>query len=225
LAGGFGTRLRSVIGEIPKPIAKVNGRPFLSYIFDQLINSGFNSAIICIGYNGNLIRELFGSHYKSLELIYSQENEPLGTAGALRLMMNEVSATRILVLNGDSYCGINLNKFIHDIDKAGKKNGIALTWVANANRYGQVKVNNSNHVVEFLEKNNTNESSLINVGIYLFRTQIFEKLPESKEISLEREVLPNLIHDGLYAYVCNEEFIDIGVPESYMEAGNFFNKL
>ena len=111
LAGGLGTRLRSVIADRPKVLAEVRGRPFLAYLLDQLIVAGSRSVVLCTGYCGEQILRTFGERYGPLRLSYSQERTPLGTAGALRAGLGQFGSDSVLALNGDSYCSLDLKKY------------------------------------------------------------------------------------------------------------------
>jgi len=112
LAGGFGTRLRSVVGDRPKPLAQVQGRPFLGFLLDQLVGAGVRSVVLCTGYRGEQIRHAFGDKYRSLRLCYSQEPKALGTAGALRFALPQITSDPVLVLNGDSFSAIDFEHYV-----------------------------------------------------------------------------------------------------------------
>ena len=103
LAGGFGTRLSKVLADRPKALAEVNGRPFITYIFDQLIDAGLNNIIVCTGYMSEKIVATIGNNYKNIKILYSKEEIPLGTAGAARRAALYVSNKTMMIMNGDSY--------------------------------------------------------------------------------------------------------------------------
>jgi D-glycero-alpha-D-manno-heptose 1-phosphate guanylyltransferase len=223
LAGGLGTRLRAVLKDLPKPLAPVNGRPFLAYLFDQLLQAGFRQAVICTGYRGEQIEAAFGNAYQGLTLTYSRENPPLGTAGAVRLALPLASGKNLLIMNGDSYCGTDLAQFARCFHEGAYPAALLLAEVEDRARYGCVTLDNIGRVIAFLEKDGKHQPGLINAGILLLPRKIFEDLPQGKPISLEKELIPELIPSGLYGLVSRGTFIDIGIPESLMSAPVIFN--
>ncbi len=225
LCGGRGTRLRSVISDKPKVLAPVNGRPFLSYLLDQLINAGFRSVILCIGYKGEMVREAFGSNYKGLNIRYSHEPKPLGTGGALPYALPMVERETILVMNGDSYIDADIYSLIEWYLKGGYDASILLTNVEDTSRYGKVDVREDCLVTFFGEKCSNHHSGWINAGMYVFNSKLLERIPEHCFFSLEKEFIPMLVGDKLYGYLCYGDFIDIGTPNSYTKSCSFFSKV
>lgn len=223
LAGGLGTRLRTVVADRSKVVAEVNGRPFLYYIFDQLANAGIRKVILCTGYLAENVRELLGDTYKTLSLSYSAEDKPLGTGGALRLALPLLGSDPVLVMNGDSYCDINLAEFASEHSSNLSKSSLALTTVPDISRYGAVTINADKKVCRFEEKGARTGAGLINAGIYLLSQEIISTLPSGVSISLERDVFPELIRDGFHSFTCSGRFIDIGVPADYISAAAFFS--
>ena len=224
LCGGRGTRLSSVIADKPKVLAPINGRPFLSYLLDQLVNAGFRDVILCIGYKGEMVKEAFGLHYKGLNIRYSHEPEPLGTGGALRYALPVIESEIVLVMNGDSYIDADFSDFLDWYLKEGHNAAILLTKVADTSRYGRVKINEDGEIICFDEKQEGLGPGWINVGVYLLKTSLLHLIPSGVSFSFEREFIPTLIEDGLDGYRCEEEFIDIGTPESYTQAEAFFRR-
>lgn len=223
LAGGLGTRLRSRVADRPKVLAPVLGQPFLSYLLDRLQISGIQKVILCIGYLGEQIQETYGSSYQNIELYYSQETSLLGTGGALRLAMPLISTPTVLILNGDSFYDANLNDF-YQWHLAQRSNAsLTLTQVPDTARYGRVQLNESSQITDFEEKGNTSGLGWINAGIYLIKRHLLTQIPENQVVSLERELFPNWIETGLYGYRTQGQFIDIGTPESYALAEQFFS--
>ncbi|MGV8058399.1 MAG: nucleotidyltransferase family protein [Smithellaceae bacterium] len=222
LAGGYGTRLNSVVADRPKVLADVNGRPFLSYLLDQLGILEVKLITICSGYKGEMIVQAFQYRYKNQELIYSQEYEPLGTAGALKLSLDFCSSEYLMVLNGDSFCDTDLSEFMqwHFVKQSDCT--ILLTHVANSERFGFVKTDECGRIEEFEEKG-IKRSGWINAGVYIIRREIITAIPSNKMVSLEKEVFPHLINKKFYGYKSHGSFIDIGTPESYEKAKEFFS--
>ena len=224
LAGGLGTRLRSVVSDRPKVMALVAGRPFLTYLLDQLVEFGMRKAVLCTGYMGDMIRNGLGDRYRDMELVYSVENTPLGTGGALRNASGLVSGDMLLVLNGDSYCQCHLADFIARQAASGAYAGMALARVEDVNRFGAVLTNDLSFVESFEEKRGQTCPGWINAGIYLLPVDLMQEISPDRQVSLEREVFPAIIAKGLYGYHCTGSFIDIGAPEEYQRSQIFFSE-
>jgi NDP-sugar pyrophosphorylase family protein len=222
LAGGLGTRLRSVVSDRPKVLAPVNGKPFLSYLLDQLIIADFHNVILCTGYKGEMVREAFGSHYKGLNIRYSREPEPLGTGGALRYALPMIEEDTVLVMNGDSFVDIKLADYLSWHFKNEYDSSIVLVKISETDRYGRVEIGENIRVIHFEEKKVCTGPGWINAGIYLIRKEFIEKIQPTQRISLEKEILPALIDKRLYVYPQETGFIDIGIPESLSIANSFF---
>jgi NDP-sugar pyrophosphorylase family protein len=207
LAGGFGTRLRDVIGtEIPKPMAEVNGKPFISYILDKLSNDGFEQVIISIGHKGNVIKDFFKSSYKNLIITYSEEKSPLGTGGAIILALTNVaSGEDVLIINGDSYINVCTKEFYNFYLFNNSNISMLSTKVLTGSRYGSLDVE-STKLKGFFEKSTKKKSNiLINSGYYIMNQKHFNILKTKKNFSLERDFFPKVLRDNL---------IDIFVYES-----------
>jgi NDP-sugar pyrophosphorylase family protein len=218
LAGGLGTRLRSVVADRPKVLAMVGGRPFLAYLLDALERAGFDRVVLSVGYMAESVRATFGSRHKSMRIEYSVEESPVGTAGAVVHALISITTPRILLLNGDSFCHVNLRHFIDSCHDS----AMVLAHVTDTSRYGRVMTRDG-HVAAFAEKKSTAQEGWINAGVYLLRREWFAELPPGFSISLERECLPRWIESHrIQAYSCDGAFIDIGTPESYAQAEEFF---
>jgi D-glycero-alpha-D-manno-heptose 1-phosphate guanylyltransferase len=223
LAGGLGTRLRSVVGNKPKVLAEVNGRPFLANLLEQLADAGIRRAVLCTGYMAELVSATFGNEYNGIELCYSRETAPLGTGGALRLALPLLSSSPVLVMNGDSYCDVNLSVFIEQHRTCGAKASLVLATVADIGRYGAVEVAPDSSITRFEEKGNRQGEGLINAGIYLIDRTTIASMPPDETVSLERDFFPALVGRGLYGFAHSGKFIDIGVPADYCAASAFFS--
>ncbi len=228
LAGGLGTRLRSVVSDRPKVLARVAGRPYLAHLLDQLADAGLRRVVLCTGYRADQIQLSFGARYRELDLLYSEEGQPLGTAGALRLALPHADSETLLVLNGDSYCAADLSAFwcFHEgHSRSAPSASLVLTEAAETCRFGRVDINSKGAVTRFLEKGDAGGPGLINAGIYLLDRALVESIPAAQPVSLERDVYPNRIARGLYGFATSSAFIDIGTPESYAAADRFFQTL
>ena len=222
LAGGLGSRLRSVVGDRPKALADISGRPFLTYLFDQLVAAGVRDVVLCTGYRGDQVRMLFGECYGPLSLRYSEEPKALGTAGALKLALPLFKSNPVLVLNGDSYCEANLKEFCDSHSRRRANATLVLTKVADTQRFGRVQISGDETLSAFEEKNSEHGPGWINAGIYLIKHDLLAEIPVNRPVSLESEVFPNWIGRGLYGFQSEARFMDIGTPEAYAGAQSFF---
>lgn len=222
LVGGFGTRLRSAVPNLPKPLAPVGGRPFVTFLLDHLEKNGIERVILCTGFCGEKVREVIGTRYGRLRIVYSQEREALGTGGALKRAVALQEGHTVLALNGDSFCDFYLADFLDWHSSRASKCSVVLAYVPDASRFGSVRIGVEGLVEEFCEKQPYIAGGWINAGVYLISRDILEQMPAEIEISLEREVFPGLVGDVLYGYQGCSRFIDIGTPESLSTAESFF---
>jgi len=222
LAGGLGTRLRAVLDDRPKVMAPVAGRPFISHLLDQLADSGMERVVLCTGYLAAMIRDELGESYRGMELLYSVEESPLGTGGALRLAAGLVSGERLLVLNGDSYCDCRLADLVAAHSASGAYAAMALARVEDVARFGAVLTGAGSLVQRFSEKGGQSGPGWINAGIYLLPMELIRGMAADRQVSLERELFPEAVARGLYGHRCTGLFIDIGVPEEYRRSQSIF---
>ncbi len=222
LAGGLGTRLRSIMPDRPKVLAPVGERLFLSYILEQLIESGIQHAVLCTGYLGDRVQVSFGDHYGSMSLAYSRESMPLGTAGAIRFAESLLESNPVLVMNGDSYCQADLDKFCQWHIEKHSKATLLLAHVLDTKRYGQVKTDQNGALVRFVEKDGGHGPGWINAGVYLLDRDLVAAIPSGRAVSLEKEIFPDWIGRNIYGYQSEGRFLDIGIPEDYERAESFF---
>ena len=225
LAGGKGTRLGSSVADRPKVMAEVDGRPFITYLMDQLDEKLINKVVFCTGYMADFIENRIGYTYKGLDIIYSEEKEPLGTAGALKNAQSHLDSEYILVMNGDSFVEYDLHSFIMHQVKQKTVTSIVLTKVEDVSRYGEIEVNSEGEVKRFTEKGDTSGSGWINAGVYLMKKEVLNTVPDERRYSLEKQFFPTLVGKGLCGYQIGKRFIDIGTPESFEIAGDFFKNL
>jgi len=218
LAGGLGTRVRNITEDkIPKVMLPINNKPFLLYILNYLKTQNIKDVVLCVGFKKEIIKDYFRDGRKyGLNLFYSEEKTPLGTAGALKNAERFISSDRFLLLNGDTLFKINLDELLRFHNSKKAKISVALKYLQNTQRYGRVEINSDNAIIQFIEKG-IRKQGIINGGLYLMERDVLsliEKFPSS----LEKDVLPMLINKGLYGKVFDEYFIDIGVPEDYERA-------
>ena len=218
LAGGFGTRLQSVVSDVPKPMAPINGKPFLEYLLDELEMQGFNKVVFAVGYKKECIINYFGNSYKNLEIIYSSEDEPLGTGGCVRKAFQYIDEDFAFVLNGDTMFKIDFKEMAKL-----KSVSIACKKMYSFERYGEVKLKD-NHINSFAEKKYVDEG-YINGGIYYLPKDIFQKYKLPDKFSLEKDFFEKYIDKlNIKAFLSDDYFIDIGIPEDYSKAQIDFKK-
>lgn len=217
LAGGLGTRLREVTGELPKVLAPLDGKPFIEYLFDYLIINKIETVVVATGYGSSLVSGQFGNSYRGLSLKWSEEAEPLGTGGAVRLALNHVEEDGVFVLNGDTLFNVPLQTMAQETAAAQRPVTIAVKPMRNFDRYGTVTVVNG-LVTGFKEKSWC-EEGLINGGIYIVSRSWISAVAPHKKFSLEKDVLERYAPDGVVgSWQSDSYFIDIGIPADYERA-------
>ncbi len=228
LAGGLGTRLRGVLSDRPKPLADVGGAPFVRRVLQQLAAAGCEHAVVCTGHLGEQVPAALGARCGAMTITCSREPEPLGTAGALRHALPFVGegAEGVLVVNGDTFCGLDLGGFVAAARAAATVAHLAAVQVGDARRYGRLDLHADGAVRAFREKDGSAAPGPIHSGICWLPRAVLEALPAGQPRSLERDVLPLLAAVGaLRAFVVEAPFLDIGVPEDLARAESFFAAL
>lgn len=217
LAGGFGTRLRHIISDVPKPMAPINHQPFLRFVFDMLTTQGIDRIVVATGYMHEKIEEAFGTSYRGAKLLYSREDKPLLTGGAVKKALDLCRDERVYIVNGDTYFEVDLLQMqeqmcIHKADFV-----IAAKHLQNFDRYGRLELKEDGQVVAFLEKQSTLDG-MINGGVYLMKRSFLDS--ESRVcFSLEKDVMEiDTVNRNIFAYPFDGYFIDIGVPDDYARA-------
>jgi NDP-sugar pyrophosphorylase family protein len=214
LAGGKGLRLRKIIKDIPKSMAPLLDKPLLEYLILQLKGFGIKEIILSLGYKADVIRSYFKNGERlGVHIDYSVEKEPLGTGGALGKAARPIKDKYFLAMNGDTFLDLDFKDFISYHENKRAKVTLALTSVEDAGRYGQVKIKHDGEITKFMKKRSGR--GLINAGIYVFDRKIVDDIPKGVS-SLEENLFPGLIGDGLYGMVLKGFFKDIGLPEDYI---------
>jgi D-glycero-alpha-D-manno-heptose 1-phosphate guanylyltransferase len=226
LAGGFGTRLQSVVSDVPKPMAPVNGEPFLNYQLLYLKHYGVKNIILSVGHLHEKIENYYGTDFKELNISYVVEKQALGTGGGIRLALEHCNAEYVLALNGDSFFGINLQDFCkqHCDEKA--TFSLALRRVEDASRYGTILTNNLHNVISFKEKSGKQEAGTINAGMYILNKNVFlEHTPSGQNFSIEKDFFETKTSQlAIKGFEAEGYFIDIGIPEDYNKAQSDFKE-
>lgn len=223
LAGGLGTRLQSVVKDIPKPMAEVAGRPFLDWLLDDLHRQGIQEVILSVGYRQEVIRERFGNDYRGMTIRYSSEDKPLGTGGALRQAM-DLAGPEAFVLNGDTFFQVDLAALYSFYQSHAAAVAIALKPMQRVDRYGTVTINGEGMITSFNEKKYC-EDGLINGGVYVLSAAVFAHSSLPEVFSFEQEILHRMVQGGrLFGFPQHAYFIDIGIPEDYAKAQDDFSR-
>ena len=216
LAGGLGTRLRSVVPNLPKPMAPVAGRPFLEILLTMLARKGVQRAVLSVGYRANVIQSHFGPRFNGLELVYEVEAEPLGTGGALRAALARCQSKQALVVNGDTFLDLDVAELAARW-QAHKRPLIVGRQMADTARYGRLRVDGS-RLTGFQEKGPSGPG-LINTGHYLLPTNLLDACGLPSAFSFEADfITPRLAELELEVFETTGQFIDIGVPDDYQRA-------
>jgi D-glycero-alpha-D-manno-heptose 1-phosphate guanylyltransferase len=225
LAGGLGTRLRDAVPDLPKPMAPLNGRPFLEYQIDYWISQGVRHFILSIGYRSEAIVSHFGETYGGARLEYAVEAEPLGTGGGLLLAMGLLaSEDAFLLLNGDTFFEVSLDQLVAFHSARQSDWTLALFRTREVGRYMGPGVDGDGRILS-LRSETGNAERLANGGVYLVTPHIIRSsnLPAGQRVSLEDEIMPGALAAGgrFFGMECEGRFIDIGVPEDYRRAADF----
>lgn len=221
LAGGKGTRLQSVVSDVPKPMADINGKPFLAYLLHFLSTNGIRKVVLSVGYKYEVIMSYFSDCFENLRISYAIENEPLGTGGALVESLKQVTDSTILLLNGDSLFNVDVKRLyryhnLHNFDVT-----LALKEMYDFDRYGTVSVEN-NKVIGFEEKVYKSWGH-INGGVYVLKRSLFADITHTDTFSFETDILQRYLRQlSVGAFIDNGYFIDIGIPEDYEKAQHDF---
>lgn len=224
LAGGLGTRLRSVVSDVPKVLAAVNGRPFLDILLEFLARTGtVRRVVLAVGYMAEQVMERYEkSGSRPYEIRFSVEDHPLGTGGAAKKAMALTTSSDVLILNGDSYLDLNVEQMLDDHQRRARGMTVALRRVDDVSRYGRVELDKAGKITCFVEKG-AKGGGFINGGIYICRREVFDRVEPARALSIETDIFPRLAAEGmLFGFMSEGRFIDIGVPESYGAATEFF---
>jgi len=226
LVGGLGTRLRSILPpDIPKPLAPIKGHPFLAYLLKFLAQQGIERTVLATGFLSHVMEwALEDIRPSGMKLELSMEIEPLGTGGAIGHARHLLKSDPVLVLNGDSICPVALGPMLlfHREKKALVTD--LLTLVKDTGRFGSVQLDSLGRVTHFNEKLSDGSPGLINAGVYLFSKAALDHMPDLVPCSLECDILPQWAGSDVFGFITKTPFLDIGTPESYGQAENFFSR-
>lgn len=222
LAGGLGTRLASVVSDLPKPMAPVAGKPFLDYILRGLPHAHVGKLILAVGHKYKTISDYYGDTYQHIPIVYSIEETPMGTGGGIALAMQHVEQDSVLILNGDTFFDVNYEELWQVQKEEGRLMTLALKQMQQPDRYGTVLLQ-SNQIIRFQEKQAGLNTGLINGGVYWANKDLINELPKMDKFSFESEVLEVKVKEQkLGGYISEGMFIDIGIPNDYERAQELF---
>ncbi len=227
LAGGFGTRLKSVISDVPKPLAPINGKPFLQYLMDFLNSQKgiVDNVVLSLGYMQDKVINHFNAKYKDINIIYSLEKEPMGTGGAIKQALNYTVSEDAFILNGDTFFDLDLKKMSQFYVSNGAELVTALKKMDNSERYGFVEIDESFRIINFSEKKDKKQG-YINGGVYITNKDVFKRFSINDKFSFEKDFIEKYLKNlNLLGYISDGYFIDIGIPEDYEKAKKEIGKL
>ena len=220
LAGGFGTRLQHVVADVPKPMAPIGKKPFLGYILDNLIEHGIDKVVLAVGYKKNEIIDYFAASYRNVEILYSPEDTPLLTGGAIKKALTLCKEQQVFVINGYTFFEVDLQKMAEFHKQHESMLTIATKKMSCFERYGTV-VTREDRVIAFQEKKFVQEGA-INGGVYCLNRNVLDGVRDSK-FSFEVDVMEKKVAEiPMFAYPSEGYFIDIGIPEDYYRAQKDF---
>ena len=225
LAGGLGTRLRDALPALPKVLAPVGGRPFVTYLLDVLAKAGQSRVVLCTGYRADEVERALGARYAGLDLVYSHEESALDTAGAVRRALPLLETQTALVANGDSLCEADFEAMWSSHRARRASATILLTGRSERGAFGSVDIGAEDRVIRFEEKVE-GDARFINAGVYLLERDVLEGITPERRVSFERDVFPPMVAAGtLFGFPAGGRFIDIGTPRTYGESVAFFAAL
>ena len=217
LAGGLGTRLRSVVADRPKPMALIGDKPFMEDVVRELKNHGITEIVFAVGYKGSMVEEYFGDGERlGIKVSYAYEETLLGTAGAIKNAGRLVTDERFFVLNADTFYQIQYDRLVKMSQEKNLDMALVLREVPDVSRYGRA-VLEGDRLTAFDEKTEGTSPGTINGGVYYMKRALLDEIPEGK-VSLEHDMIPKWLSGGekaLGGIVNDGYFIDIGIPEDY----------
>jgi len=227
LAGGLGTRLRSVVTDLPKPMAPLNGRPFLEYLMQYWADQGISRFLLSVGYHHEKISNHFGDRFSGLPVDYVVEDQPLGTGGGLLLALDALAREkRALLLNGDTYFAVDLDLLSQLAESEDADWCFSLYRDSDTDRYMGMRLNDQGRIIK-LRDESPGPDCLVNGGVYLFKPSALEgRYPAGSTLSLEDDIFTDALDSGqrLYGLQCEGTFIDIGIPADYHRAAKILVK-
>ena len=227
LCGGFGKRLRSEIGESQKVMAKIGQEPFLDILLQALARRGFKRFILMTGYKAESIEEYYRANDLGVHIEFSREIAALGTGGALKNAKALIHSDPFVCLNGDSLCSLDYKEFLNFYSAKKTDAALVLSKVADPLGFGRITINLAQKILSFQEKQKSSSftgPSYVSAGIYCFSKKVFDWMPAAQKFMLETDFFPSVIQNGIYGFVSEQKFLDIGTPERFQKARTIFEK-
>ena len=223
LSGGLGTRLKEVVNDRPKIMAELNGKPFLENTLDELQKFQIKNVILAVGYKKEYIENYFNNKYKDINIIYSEETEPLGTGGAIKKALEKTNESDVIVMNGDVYHKVNLYKLMNEHVNSNSMATITVKELKEFDRFGTVNFD-ENHVIQSFKEKTYIKKGFINVGVYAIKRDIFEGIPLEQKFSIEYDYFGKYINTRKHqVYLYDDDFIDMGIPSDYEKLKKLIN--
>ena len=212
LCGGLGTRLHRVVDDRPKSMVEINGKPFLDILIEYIGHYDFIRFILCTGYKGDFIKRYYENKDEKRKFLISEEEVPLGTAGAIKNAESFIKSDILLVVNGDSLCEIDIKEFLKFHIRKRAFISIVLTSMENPVDFGVIRLNRDQKIISYSEKVPISGDGFVNAGIYFFHRKVLEEIPSGERLSLEYDIFPRILDKGAYGYVTKKVLLDIGSP-------------
>ncbi|MBF0522066.1 MAG: nucleotidyltransferase family protein [Candidatus Omnitrophica bacterium] len=217
LCGGLGQRLQAVTQGAPKVLAKVNDKPFLDILIGYLKNQGIRNIVLCTGYKADILENHYAGHFPGVDIVFSREETPLGTGGAIKNAQPLVKGNPFFVFNGDSFCALDLEEFLDYFLKKNAQACLAVSKTDDSRDFGGITLNDHQEIVSFKEKQ-VGGPSYVNAGIYCLSSEVFKLMPQEDRFSLETNFFPTLLGKQFFGFITDKPFYDIGTPERYQKA-------
>ena len=226
LAGGFGTRLKKVVKDVPKPMADINGKPFLHYLIRYYERKGIRHVVLSVGYLNNIIKDYFKDRYGKVKISYAVEEEPLGTGGAIIRSLELCETDTVMAANGDTMFLVEpQDVFDFHMEKKADLT-MVVREVEDVSRYGSVMLDGNSRITGFAEKNSQTGKGFINGGVYLINRSFISGFSFSRRFSIEKDFFEKeFMTSRFFGKPCGSYFIDIGIPEDYNRAKKDFISL
>ena len=228
LAGGKGTRLKSVVYDRPKPMAEINGAPFLCHLMDYWLRQGAKHFVLSVGFMKEFVIQYFGNVYEDIPITYVEEEKSLGTGGALIKSITAISNHEFVVTNGDTLAAIDFSEMTEEHKRRSAELTMSVFMQTSEMKHGTVGIGKNGEVNRFVEKPKGCSVQWINGGTYIVtKGLIDDRWPKGKNISFETEMMPEFIEQGrrIYAYQSEAEFIDIGDPDDFIRSGSVVKRI
>ena len=215
LAGGLGKRLQTVTNGEQKVLAEIDGKPFIAILIEYIASQGGRRFILCTGHGAQKVETKLKDALPNLSILFSREDEPLGTGGAIKQGAGMVQSDVFLAMNGDCFCVIDYKGMVEAHRRKAAQATIAVTRVQDARDYGTIEFNPQGEILAFKEKRPEAIPAFINTGTYCLDRRVFEAVATPAKFSIEYDFFPRLVGKKFYAHEAGNQFVDIGTPERY----------